>query len=244
MIPKKIHWCWFGRGEKPALVKRCVESWEKYCPDYEIIEWNEDNFDVNCNAFVKEAYEQKKYAFVSDFARVKVLYEQGGIYMDTDMEVIKPLDENLLEQRGFLGFESETSVAAGIIASEREMSLFGSLLSYYKNRTFINEDGTLYNIANPVILTNELLKMGLKLDNRFQQVGDFKIYPSDYFYPLDNSTGKLTKTEHSYSIHWYAASWVDEVDNKKAKRMRFMFRIFGKKNIQRLSRVKHKIWRK
>ena len=105
-IPKKIHYCWFGRNPLPESAKKCIESWKKYCPEYEIIEWNEDNFDLTENRYAREAYEQKKWAFVSDYARLKIVYEQGGIYMDVDVELIKPLDE-LTELDGYMGFEKE-----------------------------------------------------------------------------------------------------------------------------------------
>ena len=113
MIPKKIHYFWFGGNEKPKSVKKCIDSWKKYCPDYEVIEWNESNFDIRCMPFVEQAYEAKKYAFVSDVARLMMIYEYGGIYMDTDVEVIKPLD-NLLENKAYMGFENDENVASGL----------------------------------------------------------------------------------------------------------------------------------
>lgn len=244
MIPKKIHWCWFGRGEKPALVKRCVESWEKYCPDYEIIEWNEDNFDVNCNGFVKEAYEQKKYAFVADYVRLAVLYEYGGIYMDSDVEVIRSLDETFLKYKGFSGFESISSAGTGIMACESKFPLFKTLLSYYDNISFLNPDGSFNDTTNTEIITKEFIKRGLILNNKFQIVDDFALFPSDYFCPYDNPTGKLYKTENTYTIHWFSGSWIEKKDMRKIKKTRVLFRIFGKENIQRLSVIKHKIWRK
>ena len=112
MIPKKIHYCWFGRGEKPKLARRCIASWKKFCPDYEIIEWNEDNFDINTNAYMQMCYEQKRYAFLTDYLRLLIIQEHGGVYFDTDVEVVKPLDD-LLDSGAFFGFETDQYVNTG-----------------------------------------------------------------------------------------------------------------------------------
>lgn len=244
MIPKKIHWCWFGRGEKPPIVQKCVESWRKYCPDYEIIEWNEDNFDITCNEFVKGAYEQKKYAFVADYVRLAVLYRYGGIYLDSDVEIVQPLDDDFLNHKGFSGFESILSAVTGIMGSEKGFTLFEELLTHYKDLLFTLPDGSLNMTTNTEIITNELLKKGLVLNNNFQIVNGLALYPSEYFCPLDNSTGILHKTSKTYAIHWFSGSWIDERDKRKTKRARILFRLFGKKNVQNLSRIKHKIWGK
>lgn len=138
MIPKVIHYCWFGRGKMPELANKCIESWKKYCPEYEIIEWNEDNFDVNCCPYVKEAYESRRFAFVTDYVRLYAMYTQGGIYMDTDVEVVRNLDE-FLGHQGFSGFESETQIPTGIMAGEKGFPLFKDLLAYYDGRHFLTK---------------------------------------------------------------------------------------------------------
>lgn len=152
MIPKTIHYCWFGRGQKSPSVMRCIDSWKKYCPDYEIKEWNEDNFDINCCQFVKEAYATKKWAFVSDYARLYVLKGHGGIYMDTDVEVIKPLDV-FLSHSAFACFEDDVNIASALIGAETENPWISYLLTYYANKRFIRLHGKCDTTANVIIIT-------------------------------------------------------------------------------------------
>ena len=225
MIPKKIHYCWFGRGPKPKLALKCIDSWKKYCPDYEIIEWNEDNFDVNCCDYVKEAYENRKYAFVTDYVRLYAMYNYGGIYMDTDVEVVKPLDE-FLSNMAFSGFENDTQVPTGIMASEKNFSLFGYLLSYYDNRHFVN-DGKFDMETNVAIITDMLLKKGLVQNGKFQIVEGFALYPKDYFCPFDNNTGVLNKSSNTATIHWFNKSWVSKNERIRSKITRPIHRLFG-----------------
>ena len=137
MIPKIIHYCWFGGNPLPELAKKCIASWKLYCPDYEIKEWNESNFDLNYCDYVREAYDSKNWAFVSDVARLYALVTEGGIYMDTDVEVIKPLD-NLLKYHAVSGFETETTIPTGLIAGEKENPMLKELLYEYKNIHFTN----------------------------------------------------------------------------------------------------------
>ena len=225
MIPKKIHYCWFGRGPKPKLALKCIDSWKKYCLDYEIIEWNEDNFDVNCCDYVKEAYENHKYAFVTDYVRLYAMYNYGGIYMDTDVEVVKPLDE-FLSNMAFSGFENDTQVPTGIMASEKKFSLFGYLLSYYDNRHFVN-DGKFDMETNVAIITDMLLKKGLVQNGKFQIVEGFALYPKDYFCPFDNNTGVLNKSSNTATIHWFNKSWVSSNERIRSKITRPIHRLFG-----------------
>ena len=141
MIPKIIHYVWFGKNSYPELTKRCIESWKKYCPDYELKLWNEENFDLSDCQFAREAYEEGKYAFVADYVRLRVLYEYGGIYLDTDVEITKKLDE-FLSRHAFLGFEDEKNISTGIMGCQKHNLLFGELVDYYNNRSFKKEDGT------------------------------------------------------------------------------------------------------
>lgn len=209
MIPKKIHYCWFGGNEKPQEILQCYESWKKYCPDYEIIEWNEENFDVNLCQYAAEAYKEKKWAFVSDYARIRILLEQGGIYMDTDVELIKPIDD-LLNQEAFLGFEEGLGVNSGLIMGSIAGHRFlAEQESQYKNYNFI-KDGKL-NLTSCVEYTTKLLvEHGLKIENSIQHVMGVTIYPIDYFSPLNMNTGALNITENTYSIHRYAGSWASD----------------------------------
>ena len=157
MIPKKIHYCWFGRNPKPKLAEKCIASWKKYCPDYEIIEWNEDNFDIDMNAYVKSAYEQKKYAFLTDYARLLIIYENGGVYFDTDVELIKPIDD-LLENKSFFGFEDREHVNTGLgFGAEKENQIIKRMQKEYDG---LLDKGDSF-IGCPILNTNALVKAGL-----------------------------------------------------------------------------------
>lgn len=226
MIPKIIHYCWFGRGEKPELAKKCIASWKKYCPDYELREWNEDTFDITSNAFVKEAYDNKKYAFVSDYVRLYAIYNYGGIYMDTDVEVVRPLDEFLTHQ-AFSGFETPESIPTGIMACEKGFPLFGEYLEYYRDRHFVNADGSLDTTTNGKIMTTITEKYGLKKDGTFQVIDGYAIYPREYFCPLNDSTGVLEKTQNTATIHWFSKSWLPKRKQIISKITKPFHRVFG-----------------
>ncbi len=221
MIPKKIHYCWFGRNPLPDLAKKCIESWKKYCPDYEIIEWNENNFDINYCDYVKEAYETKKWAFVADVARLYVLVNYGGIYMDTDMELIGIID-NLLDCEAFSGFESNSAIAAGIMGCKKENLFFKELLEDYCKTKFIQKDGGFNLTTNVNRITKKFLKKGLKLNNKLQIVNGFTLFPKDYFYPKDPISFETKITKNSLSIHHYDGSWLDE-EGKEQIRLRLKF---------------------
>ena len=193
MIPKVIHYCWFGGNPLPELAQKCIASWKKYCPDYEIKEWNESNFDLNCCDYVREAYEAKKWAFVSDYARFWILYHEGGIYFDTDVEIIKPLDE-ILEQGAFLGCEKNEGVTSGMAANPGLGIASDSGLNIYKEM---------------------ILKLhGWNPDAGIQKIEGITVYPPEYFCPMSNETGKLTVTSNTYTIHHYSASWFTEKEKK------------------------------
>lgn len=208
MIPKIIHYCWFGRNALPPIAVKCIESWKKILPDYIIKEWNEDNFDINVIPYTKEAYQAKKYAFVSDYARFKIIYEEGGIYLDIDVEVLKSLD-NLLINNAFTGFEDDTKVAPGLIlAAKKENALIKEILDKYKEKKFILPNGS-FNYETVVIhMTNILIEKGLVLNGTQQTISELTIYPTDYFSPKSLGTGKLNITPNTYTIHHYAATWV------------------------------------
>ena len=223
MIPKKIHYCWFGRREKTKLAKKCIESWKKYCPDYEIVEWNEDTFDINTNPYVKMCYEQKKYAFLTDYLRLLVVLEQGGLYFDTDVEVVKNLDD-LLDVSAFFGFETELYVNTGEgFGAEAGNVVVKKMLEEYS--AFL--DGKHGMKGCPLLNTKALVKLGLKQNGKMQILEDVIIYPTDYFNPYEDSTGILKKTENTYSIHWYGKSWLSPKTRIRSKIMKLIHRIFG-----------------
>ena len=233
MIPRKIHYCWFGGNPLPELAQKCIASWKKHCPDFEIVEWNESNFDVNCCDYVREAYEAKKWAFVSDYARFQILYEHGGVYFDTDVELLKPLDD-ILARGGFMGVEricgDTYKVAPGLgLACEAGFPLMRGLLEEYHSRHFRNEDGTL-NLKTIVEYTTEhLYACGMQSDDGIQEVAGVFVYPKEYFNPCDMETGRIHVTEKTVSIHHYAASWVDKGSRFRGKVYQFLNRLGGQK---------------
>lgn len=229
MIPKTIHYCWFGRNPLPESALKCIASWRNFFPDYEIKEWNEDNFDVNAIPYTRQAYEAKKYAFVSDYARFKILYENGGLYFDTDVEVIKPFDD-ILERGAFMGCElaapswaANPGLGLGVAPG---LGLYKELLEKYDSLFFINYDGSL-NLTTIVTYTTDLLiKHGLKPINEIQTVAGITIYPKEYFNPFNDNTGKLEITSNTHSIHWYSKTWL-EVSPWRIRLSRIAHRYLG-----------------
>jgi ATP-dependent exoDNAse (exonuclease V) alpha subunit len=216
VIPKIIHYCWFGGNPKPDDVKRYLASWKQYCPDYEVHEWNESNFDVNENAYCREAYKAKKWAFVADYARVKVLDEYGGIYMDTDVEMMKPFDD-LLHYAAFLCFESDKAVSIGTFGAEKGHPLLQDLLNSYEQVDFQWESSK--TITNLMILTDLLVKKyHLKCNGKQQILKDnIAVFPMEAFIAKDVNTGWIMPTEMTYAIHQYASSWYDEESKRIAE---------------------------
>ena len=223
MIPKKIHYCWFGRNPKPKLAEKCIASWKKFCPDYEIIEWNEDNFDVNMNGYTRMCYEQKRYAFLSDYVRLLVVEEHGGVYFDTDVELLKPIDQ-WMTHSAFLGFEDAMHVNTGCgFGSEAHNKAVMAMIEEY-DPFLPGESG----IAGcPILNTQALVKHGLVLNGEMQQIADMLILPSDYMNPFDPATGVLKKTTNTVSIHWYSAAWLSPWRRLRTRIISPLHRIFG-----------------
>lgn len=223
MIPKIIHYCWFGGNPKPKMAEKCIASWKKYCPGWEIIEWNEANFDVNQNGYTKMCIEQKKYAFLSDYVRLKVVAEHGGVYFDTDVELLKPIDE-LLENEAFFGFETPEYVASGLgFGSVAHGTVIDAMLREYDELL----DGTQGVRMCPALNTAALEKLGLVRDGSKQTVAGALILPADYLNPYESTTGRLNKTKNTISVHWYSASWMNWRKKLRSAITRPLHRIFG-----------------
>ncbi|MCX2492484.1 glycosyltransferase [Pedobacter sp. PF22-3] len=214
MIPKIIHYCWFGKGEKPELVVSCLASWQKYLPDYRIVEWNEENFDINNYRYSAEAYRERKFAFVSDVCRLFALKSVGGIYLDTDVEFLKPLDSAMLRNVAFTGFEDNLLLSSAIMGSVQGSRWIDDLLAYYDNRSFYLPNGKADTMPNTESITAFMkADKGLQLNNSFQQLDGYcSIYPSDFFSPKSWKTLKIKITENTYCIHHFAASWISGLD--------------------------------
>lgn len=212
MIPKIIHYCWFGRNSKPALAEKCIQSWKRNCPDYAVIEWNEDNFDISsCPLYVRQAYEAKKWAFVTDYVRLKVVYDNGGIYMDTDVELKKRLD-SLLCHKAYFGFEDgiciNTGLGFGGIAGH---PILKEIMDDYEGIPFLLADGSFDKETCPSRNTKVLLRHGLRQDDSKQILDeDVLILPSICLCPLSYQTGRRKRSHKTISIHWFDASWRTE----------------------------------
>ncbi len=238
MIPKVIHYCWFGRNPLPESAVKCINSWRKFMPDYEIKEWNEDNFDVNAIPYTAEAYQMKKYAFVSDYARFWILYRYGGVYFDTDVELIKPIDD-IVERGAFMGMEQMCEIIPqdligyplvnpGLgIGVESDSPFYKILLEFYSDCHFVDENGHFNPMDTVVIHTTRLLvKHGLVKSDSMQLIAGITLYPEDFFNPLDDLTGRVKKTANTRSIHWYARTWQDRHPFKQWL-SRMSHRLFG-----------------
>ncbi len=236
MIPKVIHYCWFGRNPKPQLILDCIESWKKFCPGWEIREWTEDNYDVFKNEYIREAYNQKKWAFVADYARFDVLNQYGGVYFDTDVELLKPIPDYLLAEEAFSGFETIDKVAPGLV--------YGTVAHQKELQKVLNkyETSSLSQIKNVCeVLTDILLEDGLIGNNTDQIVGGVRIMPTEYFGCYNHEIQAYEKTENTVSIHHYHASWVPWHIILKYKIIKYVAAILGK---ERYLRIKYAIKRK
>ena len=238
MIPKIIHYCWFGRGEKPKLAIKCINSWKKFCPDYRIIEWNEDNYDIaSAPLFVRQALEAKKWAFATDYIRYQVVYEYGGIYMDIDVELRKSLD-GLLKNEAFFGFEKgwgKPRIASGLgFGAEKGIDFIRELMGIYEQTSFLQADGSMDNTSNTKKEFSLFLSHGLRDDGTEQCLdGRVHIYPPEYFAPLDYTTGEMKRTRNTVSIHWYGFSWGTKEQQKKCRLCRWKYHLHTPRRLLR-----------
>lgn len=210
LIPKKIHYMWFGKKQIPTKLQRCVDSWRMHCPDYEIIQWNEENYDLDRHPYMRDAYERGAYGFVPDYARLDILYRYGGIYMDTDVEVVKNLDQ-LLYQEAFCGVEKWQVINfGGCSGAVKEHPMMEKFLKARMGISFLDENGSPNTITCGYYDTNAALDNGYCINGMTQHIQGMNIYASDYFHPYDYMSGHRHMTEHTYSVHWFNGGWLDE----------------------------------
>lgn len=231
MVPKVIHYCWFGGNKLPDEATCYINSWKKYCPEYEIVEWNETNFDINICDYVREAYCKKKWAFVSDYARFWIIYNYGGIYFDTDVEMIRPIDD-IVKRGGFMAIEDDGrfNIAPGLgIAAEKHNKMYKRILDYYSAIHFVGDNGELNEMPVGEHITQLFLSRGYEKINRVQKIEDITIYPTDYFCPQNVLSKQLSITKNTRTIHHYTASWMSETEK--------LYR-----NIENKAKSKGKMW--
>ncbi|MBO1512360.1 glycosyltransferase family 32 protein [Metabacillus bambusae] len=236
-IPKSVHYCWFGGKEKPQIVQKCIKSWEKILYDYEFIEWNEKNFDISSNTYIREAYQAGKFAFVSDYVRVYALYHFGGIYLDTDVEVFKPFDD-LLHHESFWGFEQENYIATSTIGANKGNPIIEIFLNSYVDKPFIKDDGSFDDLTNVAIVTKILQELGLKTNGEYQELKDNgTFYPQTYFSPYDYINCRKFITENTYAMHHFYKSWLPPKAKFKSNMKAIAASVIGGENIARLRRT-------
>lgn len=237
MIPKIIHYIWFGGNPFPEKVAYCIETWKRYLPDCEFMLWNEESFDVNSVQFTKEAYENKKWAFVSDYVRVYALYHYGGVYLDTDIEVLRPFDE-LLNNRMILGTD-ESGYLTAFMASEKSHPFWKDILDYYEKSSFVLKNGKFKMEVNNTLLQEELAKYGYKISNTYQELKEgIIVFPDDYFHVVSLEDGAIHKTKNSYTIHWHTLLWISPARKfVRFIRLKILAPILGRKLLSNLRRL-------
>lgn len=236
-IPKIIHYCWFGKNEKPSIVKKCIESWKRVLVDYEIKEWNEENFNINDNTFVRQAYDARKFAFVSDYVRIYALYNYGGIYLDTDVEVFKNFDD-LLDNESFWGFEEKNFIATSTIGSRKGNNFLKQFLDSYSRKKFIKDDGSIDTLTNVAVVSKMMESIGVKLNGSYQEIEGIGVfYPQEYFSPYDYINCYSKATENTYTIHHYYKSWLPPSTRLKTIIKKNLARIIGGHNIEKARKI-------
>lgn len=238
-ILKTIHYCWFGHNPKPDIILSCIASWKKYMPEYEIREWTEENYDVNQSPFIKEAYEQKKWAFVSDYARFDIIYHYGGIYFDTDVELLKPIPTEILEKNNFTGFETAGKVNPGLVYADiQEGEITKQILDQY-NRIHFCFDSKSDSMTVNTIVTSILEPLGLLRNNHFQVIAGLTIYPSSVFCAFDQDVMEIDISENTVSVHHYAGTWTEKTLKNKIRKL--LKRMFGVEGYRRLLNIYRKV---
>lgn len=238
-IPCIIHYCWFGKKEKPKIVLKCINSWKKFMPNMQILEWNESNYDVHKIDFIREAYSCEKWAFVSDYARFDILNQFGGIYFDTDVEMLKPIPDDILKNKAFTGFESTGTVSPGLVfAAVKGFPILLEILDIYNNSHFlINGKENIKTVNN--ITTELLIKKGLCKNNKFQIIDELAIYPADFFCGFDQDVKELNITPNTVTVHHYAGTWTQPTLKKIVRK--WIKRVCGVNNYRRLLAFKRMV---
>ena len=240
MIPKIIHYCWFGRNPKPDIVSKCLESWKKYMPEYEIIEWNEDSYDVNKCSYIREAYKEHKWAFVSDYVRFDVLNNMGGIYFDTDVELLKRIPDEILENSAFTGMESAGKVSPGLVfASIPHHPFLEEILKVYEDSSFIQTGKRKYKTVNE--FTTEIFKeRGLKLEQKIQKVYNVQIYPATFFCGYNQDLKEYDIKPDTILVHHYSSTWKKRTFKERVQNL--IKNLIGKKRYLILLKIKRKLF--
>ncbi|WLR42787.1 capsular polysaccharide synthesis protein [Bacillus carboniphilus] len=233
-IPKIIHYCWFGRKEKPPLIRHCMQTWKQHLPDYVFMEWTEETFDVGCNQYVREAYKVGKYAFVSDYVRVHALYHHGGIYLDTDVEIFKSFDDLLVEE-SIWGFEQENFIATSTIGAKKGHHFIKQFLDFYEGEQFIKEHQTFNEVTNVKTVTSMLEQQGLVRDGHYQKISNIgTFYPQTYFSPYDYINCQSLRTDETYAMHHFYKSWLPFHVRVKARIKRTISTLIGGDNLAKI----------
>lgn len=236
-IPKIIHYCWFGEKPLPILAEKCIESWKKYLPEYKLVLWNEESFDIDSHPFTRQAYISKKYAFITDYVRLYALFNFGGVYMDTDVEVLKNFDA-FLKYKAFSGFENETVIPTGIMAATKGHATVEKLLAYYNEKSFISKDGTLRMTPNTQIISEILENEGFKRNGEYQVLNnDFHIFPRDYFCPHDYYTGLQYFSSNTFTIHHFSGSWLPKRKRITIKLKYLLIKMFGVNFVNKIKKI-------
>ncbi|GAA4892407.1 glycosyltransferase [Flaviramulus aquimarinus] len=226
MIPKIIHFCWLSGDDYPELIKKCMESWKTKLPDYEFVLWDTKKFDINATLWTKQAFDKKKYAFAADYIRLYAVYKYGGIYLDTDVEVLKKFDD-FLSLPYFIGNQYDGFPEAAIFGAEKNADWLQECLKYYKNRSFVKEDGSLDTVVLPEIMQSQIKKtktIALMTPSDIKNISKtiinnntLYLFPSEYFSPKNFKTNKILKTKNSYTIHHYDSAWLSFMNKKRLK---------------------------
>lgn len=239
MIPKIIHFCWLSDNPYPESIQKCLSSWKEKLSDYEIILWDKKRFDINSVQWVKEAFEEKKYAFAADYIRFYALYNYGGIYLDSDVEVLKNFDE-LLNCSCFFGYEFSGLPEAAVIGAVPELKWIGTILQYYESKCFKNTDGTLNKVVAPLVVKyffEQTEKVKLLTDGDIHRFGNFVVYPNEFFSPKNSfKSNEINITKNTICIHHFNAGWIKESFINKLKKTAhiFLIKILGKVNYYKL----------